>query len=239
MMQMGEKIQVLRKRKGMSQQELAKAVDVTQQAIQSLERGDTKRPRYMVQLCHALNVDPKVLLNDEIGLDDVLESFGWQASDAPQILNDGSLPIIGKVEAGSFRLKDDEYGQTNDQDYEHIDATPDSRFSHCRQYALQIVGDSVNRKAGDGDFAHCIEFADLGWSPEQAMGKYVVAQLIDGDKYENTVKLLVHEKGRTLLRPDSFNPKYKDIDLTDFAKNNDGKEIHIKAIVRRFLIDVF
>ena len=48
---------------GLTQLELAKRVGVSQQAIQQLEDGVIKRPRYMVELALALGVSPEWLLN--------------------------------------------------------------------------------------------------------------------------------------------------------------------------------
>lgn len=49
-----------------SQPQLAKLVGVSQQAIQQLEAGETKTPRYLVRLAREMGVDPEALLDGRL-----------------------------------------------------------------------------------------------------------------------------------------------------------------------------
>ena len=56
--------QVVRQRRveiGLSQPQLARRIGVSAQAVQQLEAGDVRRPRYLVELANALGLDPLAL----------------------------------------------------------------------------------------------------------------------------------------------------------------------------------
>lgn len=67
MKEIKDRVLETRKRMGLTQVELAKRVGASQQAIQQLEDGIVKRPRYIVELAGALRVTPDWLLTG-IGL---------------------------------------------------------------------------------------------------------------------------------------------------------------------------
>jgi len=63
---LGEKIQWLRKEKGMSQEQLAAQITVSRQAISKWELGEsTPDTENIVQLCKIFNVSADYLLNDD------------------------------------------------------------------------------------------------------------------------------------------------------------------------------
>jgi len=63
MKEIKDRVAQSRRDMGLTQQELAKRVGVSQQAVQQLEDGVIKRPRYMVELALALGVSAEWLLN--------------------------------------------------------------------------------------------------------------------------------------------------------------------------------
>lgn len=66
MMTTGEKIKKLRRQKGLSQEELGFAINVTRQTISKWE-ADTMQPSTdnIVELCNQFDVDPNFFLNDD------------------------------------------------------------------------------------------------------------------------------------------------------------------------------
>nr|1SQ8_A Chain A, dh434 [Phage 434] len=62
-MLMGERIRARRIQLGLNQAELAQKVGVDQQAIEQLENGKAKRPRFLPELARALGVAVDWLLN--------------------------------------------------------------------------------------------------------------------------------------------------------------------------------
>ena len=54
-MELNEKLQELRKSKGMTQEELARQIEVSRQTINMIERGDYNPTlKLCIQICHAL-----------------------------------------------------------------------------------------------------------------------------------------------------------------------------------------
>jgi len=62
----GGMVKQLREEAGLTQKELADRVNVSQQSIDALEAGRVARPKYIVELCEALSVKPKVLLEASV-----------------------------------------------------------------------------------------------------------------------------------------------------------------------------
>ncbi|WP_393950045.1 helix-turn-helix domain-containing protein [Kluyvera intermedia] len=54
-----------REEMSLSQSQLAELVGMTQQSLQAIEAGLTKRPRFIIELSTALNCDPHWLLYGE------------------------------------------------------------------------------------------------------------------------------------------------------------------------------
>ncbi|MGL9721603.1 XRE family transcriptional regulator [Symbiopectobacterium sp.] len=64
-MSIAERVKNCREELGWTQARLAEKAGTSQQAIQQLENGETKRPRYLPELCAALNCSVKWLLSGE------------------------------------------------------------------------------------------------------------------------------------------------------------------------------
>ena len=65
-MEFHEKLQSLRKQKGLTQEELAKLSNISQAAVTHYEKGVRKpSTNTMIQLAKVLSVDPKELTDDE------------------------------------------------------------------------------------------------------------------------------------------------------------------------------
>ena len=54
-----------REEMNLSQAQLAELVGMTQQSLQAIEAGLTKRPRYIIEISSALKIDPPLLLYGE------------------------------------------------------------------------------------------------------------------------------------------------------------------------------
>ncbi|EAQ4580978.1 helix-turn-helix transcriptional regulator [Salmonella enterica subsp. enterica] len=64
-MNISERVKSLRTELGLTQAQLATRAKTSQQAIEQLENGKIKRPRYIIELANALNCDPSWLLTGE------------------------------------------------------------------------------------------------------------------------------------------------------------------------------
>lgn len=77
LMNLGDRLTAIRKKRGLTQLELAKKAGLSQPAIFKIEKGVSRGTVYIVSIAKALNVSPEYLLfgNDENKLDDEKNYF--------------------------------------------------------------------------------------------------------------------------------------------------------------------
>lgn len=89
---LAQRIKLIRKKRKLSQEELAKMVGVSQNAIQKIESGETKEPRNILQLSKALAVDPNWL---QFGIENTGISISGSALNNSSINNNINNSING------------------------------------------------------------------------------------------------------------------------------------------------
>lgn len=111
-----------------------------------------------------------------------------------------SIPLVGNVACGSPLLAEENVEAHVAYDADRLRGDPNDYFF------LRAVGDSMD-KAGidDGDLV-LVRKSDTA-----DKGKRIVALVGD----DATVKKLVNENGHWILRPESTNPKHKDLIMVD------------------------
>lgn len=239
-MQIGEKVRRLRERRGMSQAELGQAIGMTQQGVQSLEAGESRRPRKLRELARFLDVSEDWLLDDESGTERIPVnqnlSGGSGIEFATQFPNAQvatvHIPIVGRIAAGFFR--EVETSQWDWNAVRHFPASPfppDPKYPLSAQYDLRVDGPSVNRFARDGDYIRCI---DLRKHPVNWLdGDFVVVERRRGGMVETTAKRAVRTPEGLELRPDSDDPEWQTPLLVPNEAGNLGAddEIAITGLV--------
>lgn len=176
----GEQIKEARKKKNISQSELAKMLDVNQTMISQWERG-TSNPKLttLQRIAEAL----------EIPVDNLMPDDFWQSSpQAPPPSKNGRwIPVLGRVAAGIPMDAIEEI-----IDYEEIPNTQIEDF-----FALRINGNSMEPRIKDGDNV-------IVRKQTTAENGDIVVALINGQ--EATVKKFMrHESGISLV---PANPAY-------------------------------
>lgn len=145
----------------LTQVEVAAAAGVSQQAVESIESGRTKRPRNLLDLAKALNCSPDWLLN------------GKNVMPLTEI-STRRIPILSYVQAGALTEASEITTIEGNYDYVLADAEiTDNAF------ALRIEGDSMMPEFQPGD----IVIIDPELTP--APGEFVVAK---NNGYEATFK---------------------------------------------------
>ncbi|MCE9941869.1 XRE family transcriptional regulator [Serratia quinivorans] len=95
-MNIGERVKFKRESLELTQAELAAKVGTSQQSIEQLESGKTKRPRYLPELASALEVSLEWLLHGKsLGLSDSNESIEYIGKVLP-----GLVPVVGDAILG-------------------------------------------------------------------------------------------------------------------------------------------
>lgn len=135
-----------------------------------------------------------------------------------------SVPVVGTVQAGHWVSMDvlDEIKEAGQE------VPGDPTYREVEQFAVKIVGDSINNFAKDGEYAVCV---DIHAGIDAEDGDYVVVEALrnGGAEIETTIKRLkITAKGPELW-PDSTNPRHKG----PIFLGKNGDEVRIKALVLR------
>lgn len=150
----------------------------------------------------------------------------------PSTIGLTTVKVVGTAAAGLWKelsiTSDDYYGM------EDIPVVENARYAGKEQYALLVEGNSINRVIHDGEFAICVNWAELGIEP--ATGQFVHVERSRGGLQEVTIKKIHMVGARVQLWPDSTDPRFQSpIDLSDVAEET---EVTIRGLVigsyRRF-----
>ncbi len=179
----GERIKLLRKEHGLTQEELGAKIGVKKAAVQKYEKGTVKNIKRdsLIKLAKCLDTTPEYLL----GWDDT-PSNATPVDDADLVM----IPIIGRVAAGLSC-----FAETNITDYEPVQA---SDITGGEQYAfLRVIGDSMYPLFMEGDLVlvRCQTSVDSG--------SYAVVTI---DEEDGVVKKIVY--GSDFIELHSINPMY-------------------------------
>ncbi|QIE96421.1 helix-turn-helix domain-containing protein [Pantoea stewartii] len=131
-----KRVQSKRSELGLTQAELAERAGTSQQAIEQLENGKTKRPRYLPELARALGCE----------IDWLITGTKSGTNVSPAELGNKRIPILSYVQAGLW---------TESQEYRSYDGgmsylLVDDDVSD-NAFALIIEGDSMAPKFNAGD----------------------------------------------------------------------------------------
>lgn len=208
---LGNRITRLREKLEISQSELGRRVGKSAQTIQALESGRIKRPGYIVALARELKVTPQYL---ETGQND----------ESSVIIPVNVLRVEGTVRAGYFR--DITINDDDEHERETIPVAKDGRFPLASQYALRVIGDSMNLLFPHGSYVTCVSWADTGLEYRDGMILHV--ERYRAGLVETTVKALQLMGGvPKFLLPRSTNSEHKPIAID----GDEDTEIVIKGLV--------
>lgn len=133
----------------------------------------------------------------------------------------GGIHVVGAIQAGAWietYLHEEDERQT-------IPIARDPRFPHATQYALRVVGDSMDLEAPEGSFVVCVNFGESGLSFRQGMLVHV--ERVQNLMSETTLKQIGNDNGQTVLLPRSSNPAYKPI----YPGEADGIDTTVRGVV--------
>jgi SOS-response transcriptional repressor LexA len=120
------------------------------------------------------------------------------------------VPLLGSIQAGHWL----ELGFAQEEaKTEMVPIIRDPRFPHAKQYALRVIGDSMNLDYPDGSIVTCVDFADSGLSLGEGLIVHVERQRAGGQLVEVTLKAVERRRGKLVLVPHSSNPTWQPIVL--------------------------
>lgn len=200
-----------RKDRKWSQAKVGKELGVTRNAVSLWESGDaTPTPERLRSAAVLFHVNYEWL------------STGRGSEQEINATVEG-LRLVGDIQAGVWR----EVTESQDMEYKRVPVAPVADYPVEAQYALKIIGTSLDRIAKDGAIIHCVDVGMAGLTPRE--GDLVCVERIRGDLREMTVKRLRMVNGALELWPESLDPSQQEKLAYKPPKGNG--EVIIKAIV--------
>lgn len=161
----------------------------------------------------------------KVSLDWLLTGRGEQRGHGviPAEVEVAGLPILGSIQAGHWLETSfiDAVGEP-----ELLPVARDARFPRARQYALRVVGDSMDLDYPDGSYVTCVDFAESGLAITEGLTVHVERHRASGQLVEITLKLIERRNGAFALVPRSSNPAHQPITF----QTGDG-DIVIRGVV--------
>jgi SOS-response transcriptional repressor LexA len=211
---LGDRVRKLRKERGLSQMDLAKAVGMRQQGIQSIEEGKSQRPRKLREIAAALRTTEDWLLG-ETPLNEI----------PAELFQVGEIPVIGEVAAGLWL----EVGTMPEEPLEMLPFVP--ALSTKASYALRVRGNSVDKIAPDGAYLICADIGTSGAAIENDDLVIVERLQAQGSMREVTVKRVRLKKDGLVLLPESTDPRWTPVEINSHNTSPDDVEVRVIAHV--------
>ncbi|ARU94587.1 LexA family protein [Tatumella citrea] len=200
-MNIGDRVKIKRDSLGLTQTQLAEKVGTSQQSIEQLEGGKTKRPRYLPELSSVLGVSAKWLLE---GSDDEVKGDNFQF--AGTYTPGKRYPVLSSVQAGCWAEAIEAYSISEISEWLESDA-------HIQGDAfwLKVEGDSMTAPTGLSVPEGMYVLFDTG--KDAINGSLVIAKLVDSN--EATFKKLIIDGGKFLK---GLNPAWPMIPINGNCK---------------------
>lgn len=202
-----DQLQALRKKRGLSQGQLAEMVGVEQPTIQRWEAGKRSPDlENLTDLAKALGVTPGSLLDGA-----ALASLG------------PTLSIKGVVAAGVWQSA----AEWPEPDWQTFTGRSDVTADLKHRFGLIVRGDSMDLLYPPGSIIECVSV--FGTAEALPGKRVVILRKNDNLEYEATVKEMVEQDGELWAVPRSTNPAHRPFKLAD--KEPGILETRIVAVV--------
>lgn len=210
-----ERLREARKNAGYkSAADAARAMGVPEQTYYSHENGGSGlRPAVATKYAKKFRVSLEWLLT---GRGEMSTANGA----IPYDVELEGLPLLGNIQAGAWV----EAAEASEgAGVEMVQVVRDPRFPHARQYALRVVGDSMDLEYPDGSVVTCVSFGDSGLALAEGMIVHVERHRAGGQLVEITLKQVQRRNGQIILAPRSSNPKHQALTLD--SKDGDNEVV--------------
>jgi SOS-response transcriptional repressor LexA len=198
---------------GLNAYQTAKKSGLGDSFVRDILRGKTKSP----------NADNLAKL--AVALETTVDWFYGQSDDdkpLKRVQSIGGLDVMGTIQAGNWvdrSIIDDSHER------EIIPVARDPRFPHAKQYALEVMGDSMDKEFPEGSYVTCVDIWDSGIPIKDGLILHVERH--NGPLVEMTLKAVETIDGEQMLVPRSNNPRHQPIRI----EGDGGAEIVVKGVV--------
>jgi transcriptional regulator with XRE-family HTH domain len=202
---MMNKIKDIREAQKLTQADLGDLMETTAATVQRLETGNRElTEKWIRRFAKALEVSPSEILGDFVPAEP------------------NGLPVNGEVQAGIWK----EVFSGDEAKYPPLPIGPDPRYPSSEQYALKVIGSSMDKVFPEGQFIVCVSWASLGRVMRDR--DLVVVQRTDNGRTESTVKRARIVKGNVTLMPESTDPHWQK--PVEMGKDS-SEEVTVTALV--------
>jgi transcriptional regulator with XRE-family HTH domain len=202
LMELNARIHKARTEANMTQYQLAAATGKTRGAVAQWESGEV-RPRHSTMKLIA-TATGKALEWLESGID---------------AANVG-LVVVGEVAAGTWKEGGARFKPIG------MPVAPDPRYPKAAQRLYRVVGNSVNKLVGDGEYVHCVDILAANLTPEA--GDLVIVRRMEHGLAEYTAKRMIRHGKKWILRPESTDPEWQSDIILD---GDEGIEVQVTDLV--------
>jgi SOS-response transcriptional repressor LexA len=217
-----ERLRALREKQYATAADAARAMGIEVGTYRAHEEGRGTL-RHLMRYAKFYNVTLDFLATGRIPLRNTTE-----AKHAPLVEQTGEgLVVKGFVHAGVWQ---ESY---TPEDVTQLPISGISGYGNARQFALQIKGDSINKRMKDGGFAICVE-----WHGPVASGDVVVFERRRNGFFQATIKVAKIKNGAVELWPDSDHPAHQEPIVVSAKQLEDGEEVAVVGKVIGFYSNV-
>ncbi len=198
------RLREIRKSRGLTLEQVGEMVGTSATQISRLERSKRK-----------LHEDWLKKFGDAFGLH--MTEFLSQSGPSSE-----GMTVLGSVGAGMWH----EIGMSVQKETSTVPLGNDLRYPALSQYALKVVGDSMDKVFPDGQYIVCVPWAELG--RELRNKDLVVIERRKHGLSEATVKRVQMSKGTCKLMPESTSPRWQEPLVLN---GSEDEEVIITALV--------
>jgi transcriptional regulator with XRE-family HTH domain len=203
------RIRECRERAGLTLEQLAERSGISISYLSRMESGSRNvTMKNLRTIASALGIAPERMISGEI---------------APTIASEavGQMPIKGEVRAGAWLEIDGEH-----EDMGAIPVLPDPRFARAPQYALRVVGTSMDRIVQSGQYVIVASWPELGL--ELRDGDLLVVRRERAMTYQVTLKRARKGEKGWELWPESTDPRWQE----PVIMGDGGRDVTVSIIGR-------
>lgn len=209
MSQLGEQIRQAREARQYSQRQLAEELHVSRNAVSNWEGGDDPTLENLRKVQRILQV--------KFNIDVAPGGSGLVEMKQEHIL---FLDVRGEVRSGAWL----EMHDSQDVKFKQIPVPANPKYSRAPQYALAVVGTSMNRVVKEGEYVIVASWDELG--REARDGDLVVVRRERSMTYEVTLKRVREGLDGLELWPESDDPRWQE----PLTLSDGDRDVEVKIV---------
>lgn len=213
-----DRLRALLEERGLTPRALSRAIGDNPYLVRDILAGKSKNPRS--------DTISKIAEELKVPVQELLTGTAAPSSSVTSRVDPLYLPVRYRVQAGLWYEVDAEESPVQ---ITHP-VTPNPKYAGCNQWLELVVGDSVNEKIPDGQYAHVVDIWDISFTP--TTGQWVVVERRRGGTRERTIKQVEVRNGDVVLMPRSTNARWSDpVNLTEGTREGEEIEVAIVGLV--------